>query len=352
MARLGDVVEISASKKNISDSEIWLLNLDMVEQRTGNIIEYNYVSKDDLSGSIIQFDSDNVLYSKLRPNLNKVVVPNQDGFATSEMLPLRPNTAMLTKEFLAAYLRSDNFVTWAVSKTAGAKMPRLGTKELLNKDIPLPSIDKQLEITSVLAQIENLISLRKQQLAKLDELVKARFVEMFGEKISQEKGYRHSTLGAIYKFQYGKGNNIPESKGDYPVYGSNGQVGYHTEYNSEDAPIIGHIGAYAGIVNWGEGKHFVTYNGVICKLTNEFVNKKYGYYCLLMANLQNEVRGGSQPFVSYDLLVKPQIFIPPLDIQNQFAIFVEKVDESKLTIQQSLDKLEMLKKALMQEYFG
>lgn len=71
-----------------------------------------------------------------------------------------------------------------------------------------------------------------------------------------------------------------------------------------------------------------------------------------MANLQNEVRGGSQPFVSYDLLEKPRVFIPPTNIQNQFAALVEKIGKIKLTIQQSLDKLEMLKKALMQEYFG
>lgn len=156
MARLGDVVSISASTQKIDDEQTWLLNLDVVEQQTGDVLYYNFVSKDKLNGSIIQFDTKNVLYSKLRPNLNKVVLPNQNGFATSEMLPLRPDTSVLTREYLAAYLRSESFVNWAVSKTAGAKMPRLGTKELLNKDIPVPAIEQQMQITRECLQTQEI----------------------------------------------------------------------------------------------------------------------------------------------------------------------------------------------------
>ena len=145
MARLGDICTVSSSNAPIPDNRTWLLNLDMIEQQTGNILSYNYVGKDDLNGSIIQFDTDNVLYSKLRPNLNKVVIPDRSGFATSEMLPLKPNASVLCREYLAAYLRSDSFVSWAVSKTAGAKMPRLGTKVLLDKEIPLPPITINLD---------------------------------------------------------------------------------------------------------------------------------------------------------------------------------------------------------------
>ena len=181
MARLGDVCAISASAKENPDEYVWLLNLDMVEQQTGRILQYIYVPKEQAVGSIIRFDTDNVLYSKLRPNLNKVVLPTKDGFATSELLPLRPDTTVLSKEYLATYLRSGIFVTWAVSKATGAKMPRLASKELLNKTIPLPSLAEQKRIASVIGTIDNLIALHKRQLAKLDELVKARFVELFGD---------------------------------------------------------------------------------------------------------------------------------------------------------------------------
>lgn len=185
MAKIGDVVKVSPSSNKLKDEKCWLLNLDMVEQQTGNVIEYNYVPADALNGSIVQFDSDVVLYSKLRPNLNKVVLPDKDGYATSEMLPLRPETNRLCKEYLAVYLRSENFVSWAASKTAGAKMPRLGTKELMSAEIPLPPLDEQRHIAYLFSKVSNLISLRKQQLTKLDELVKSRFVELFGDYIQR-----------------------------------------------------------------------------------------------------------------------------------------------------------------------
>ena len=118
------------------------------------------------------------------------------------------------------------------------------------------------------------------------------------------------SLKEIYKFQYGKGNTIPKTGGEYPVYGSNGIVGTHSEFNSEDSPVIGHIGAYAGIVNWGIGKHFVTYNGVICKLINENIDSRYAYHQLLNQDFNSMAKNSSHPFVSYKELYKVQIPIP------------------------------------------
>ena len=178
--RIADCVSVKASTKKLEGNEFWLLNLDMVEQQTGKIIGYNYVTEDKLNGSIVQFDTENVLYSKLRPNLNKVVVPNNDGYATSEMLPLRPDESIILKEYLAEFLRSDYFVTWAVSKTAGAKMPRLSTKELLNKEINVPSQEKQVYIVEQFRQISKLIDIKKQEAVLLDELVKSRYCEEMG----------------------------------------------------------------------------------------------------------------------------------------------------------------------------
>lgn len=241
----------------------------------------------------------------------------------------------------------------AASSAHGATMKHL-TKPVFDA-LPfyLPSYREQCEIAETLNRVTALISLRKQQLTKLDQLVKARFVELFGNRGENPYNFPTTTMGNVYKFQYGKGNNIPEDKGEYPCYGSNGVVGHHTEYNSEDSPIIGHIGAYAGIVNWGKGKHYVTYNGVICKLINDQVNPIYGYYLLQLQDYNTVAKSGAaQPFVSYKDLDAPVVNVPPIELQNQFSAFVEQTDKSKLAIQKSLDQLELLKKALMQHYFG
>ena len=108
-------------------------------------------------------------------------------------------------------------------------------------------------------------------------------------------------LGDIYEFQFGEGNTNPSNDGQFPVYGSNGIIGHYTIFNSEDAPIIGHIGANAGCVVYGYGKHFVTYNGIICKVKDGF-DKMYAYYLLHTLKLQERAKGSAQPFLTYDML--------------------------------------------------
>lgn len=202
----------------------------------------------------------------------------------------------------------------------------------LTYEIPVYLIEDQEKIVDKIDRVQGIIDASEKQLVKLDELVKSRFVEMFGNRGENPFGFPTIAMGNVYKFQYGKGNNIPEDKGDYPCYGSNGIVGHHTEYNSEDSPIIGHIGAYAGIVNWGKGKHYVTYNGVICKLINDQVNPVYGYYLLQIQDYNAVAKSGAaQPFVSYKDLDAPVANIPPLELQNRFVAFVEQTDKSKLS---------------------
>lgn len=192
----------------------------------------------------------------------------------------------------------------------------------------------------------------KAQLADLDTLAQSIFLDMFGDPVHNENSFPICTVGDIYEFRYGQGNNIPESKGNYPCYGSNGIVGYHIDFNSEDAPIIGHIGAYAGIVNWGKGKHFVTYNGVRCILKRNDINPIYGFFLLRNQNYRNQTRGGAQPFVSYDILEAPKTFIPPLPLQQQFTERVKSIERQKELICQQLTDAETLMAERMQYYFS
>ncbi|MDD2389156.1 MAG: restriction endonuclease subunit S [Desulfobacterales bacterium] len=151
------------------------------------------------------------------------------------------------------------------------------------------------------------------------------------------QGVQFRALGEVYKFNYGKGNTIPTVGGQYPVYGSNGVVGTHNEFNSENSPVIGHIGAYAGIVNWGHGKHYVTYNGVICKIIADFVTPKYAYYQLLKQDFNSMAHSASQPFVSYDMLNKVQIPIPPLTIQKEIVKILDNFTQLEAELEAELE---------------
>ena len=186
--------------------------------------------------------------------------------------------------------------------------------------VAVPPMEVQCEIVHILDNF-TLLS------AELSAEMKARqkqYKYYLHNLLDIEDG-KEMTIGDIYDFKYGTGNTIPEGGGEYPVYGSNGMVGYYSEYNSEDAPVIGHIGAYAGIVNWAKGKHFVTYNGVICKHKNIAVNKKYAYYILLTQDFIGEQKG-AQPFVSYDALRKPIVKIPELEEQERIVNILDRFD--------------------------
>lgn len=382
MAKLGEVCKVSPSTKNIERQGAWLLNLDMVEQQTGRVIEYKYVGEDDLNGSIIQFDTENVLYSKLRPNLNKVVLPPKDGFSTSELLPLRPDASVLNKDYLAAFLRSDSFVTWAVSKTAGAKMPRLGTKDLMNAEIPVPSIEQQKKISEKFKKLEQLISLRKQQLAKLDELVKARFVETFGDMLLNSLGWSEKPLECLADIVSGitKGRKTTETDLQEVPYMAvsnvkNGYIDWTTvktilatrqemeQYRLLPDDILmteggdpDKVGRGAIIKNPLENSihqnHIFRVRLDESELLPSFFaeylqHQKAKRYFLGCAKQTTGIAS-----INMRQLKSLPVLLPPLSLQNQFAAFVEHVDQQKQTVQQSLEKLELLKKALMQEYFG
>ena len=246
----------------------------------------------------------------------------------------------LSNKFLYYFLIGEQHFLQSRVRKAG--IPTLDAPVIEKLQIPIPPLSVQKEIVRILdtfteltAELTAELSARKKQYSYYRETL-----------LSFEDGeVEWKTLGDIYKFQYGTGNTIPTTGGEYPVYGSNGIVGSHSEYNSEDSPVIGHIGAYAGIVNFGKGKHFVTYNGVICKLISEKVNPRYGYHQLLKQDFNSLAKNSSQPFVSYKELNSVKIPIPPLEEQSRIVSILDKFDTLTTSISEGLPKeIELRKK--------
>lgn len=155
--------------KNVNGN-YWLLNLDMIEQQTGKIIEMKYVSENEINTSTISFSENQVLYSKLRPYLNKVLIPYQSGFGTSELVPMNPKVGVIDKFFLAHLLRTNNFVNYINDKVAGAKMPRVNMDTLRDFETILPPITLQNQFAERVAVIEAQKQQAQLALAKSEEL--------------------------------------------------------------------------------------------------------------------------------------------------------------------------------------
>ena len=158
----------------------WLLNLDMVEAQTGEIISKVMVDTAGIGNSTTTFGSENVLYSKLRPYLNKVVVPTESGYATSELIPLKPNSEKLNKYYFASALRSDAFVGYIQEQVAGAKMPRVSMGVFRSFLFPCPPIELQERFARFVEQTDKSKFRVKQSLSVLELLKKSLMQKYFG----------------------------------------------------------------------------------------------------------------------------------------------------------------------------
>lgn len=258
-----------------------------------------------------------------------------------------------------------------------AQIPNTGYnrhfKWLKEVEIKLPSQTEQQHIADVLDKLSDLISLRKQQLAKLDEAVKSRFIEMFGNIPDEKK----VTMADICKIITDGTHQPPQfaSAGIPFLFVSNivtNEICYDAQkFISEETyaelikrtPIaigdilLSTVGSYGHPAVVKTEKPFCFQRHIAYLKPNaDMVDSEYLRGAILSADVQRQidegVKGIAQKTLNLSEIRKIKLPLPPLGLQQQFATFVEQTDKSKLTIQQSLDKLEILKNSLMQQYFG
>lgn len=266
----------------------------------------------------------------------------------------------------------------AASDAHGATMKHL-TKPVFDA-LPfyLPPYEKQCEIAEILDKVTSLISLRKQQLAKLNELVKARFVEMFGDPVTNPKGYEKYKLENLAR----KISDGVHSKPDYTETGrpflsvvniNKGVINFkNCKYVSEDAyqkmiksthpergdVLYTKVGATYGIPAYVDTDiAFCLYVSVcLIKPKREVINPRFLSLSMEMPYVKHQadrrIKGIGVPDLHLNQISEFEILCPPLKEQDIFIYFVERLDGEKRVVQQSLEKLELMKKALMQEYFG
>lgn len=153
--------------------EYWWLNLDMIENYSGRIIEKVLATADEIGASTSTFDNTMVLYSKLRPYLNKVTVPDDCGYATTELVGLKPDSSRLNKYFLFNLLRGDDFVAYATGISGGSQMPRMPLKALREFKCILPPLELQDKFVMYYQQSEHARNQLIKNLSDIEILFKA-----------------------------------------------------------------------------------------------------------------------------------------------------------------------------------
>lgn len=261
---------------------------------------------------------------------------------------------------------------------SGATIPHIYFKDYGKEKLLERTEKEQKSIAEILNKMDSLISLRKQQIAKLDELVKARFVEMFGNIIRNDKSWPIHNFSDIASSRLGKMLDAKQQTGKYSYpYLANFNVQWFNfnvdnlnqmdfneaeqkEFELRDGDLLvcegGEIGRCAVWHNeiqpcfFQKALHRVRCNRQLVQ--PDYLAWWFKYNCNHGGFA--EIAGAKATIAHLPgiKLKQLQVALPPLSLQNEFAAFVERVDQQKQTVQQSLEKLELMKKALMQEYFG
>lgn len=254
------------------------------------------------------------------------------------------------------YTRSFREQLGAITKKS-VNQASFSVADLKKIRILVPSIDEQKSIAKVLDTIINVIALRQQELQKLDELVKARFVEMFGDPELNPRGLPVLPWNAVFLTTTGKlDSNAMVENGRYPFF-TCAKESYKIDsyaFDCEALLLAGNNAAGIYDVKHYKGKFNAYQRTYVLRLMNE----KWSYILFKrqledkLQYLQSQSKGTNTRYLTLGILNELRFVVPPVAEQEQFAVFVEQTDKSKLAIQQSLDKLKTLRKSLMQEYYG
>ena len=259
---------------------------------------------------------------------------------------------------------------------SGACMPNIRKSDLARFELDIdPDISNQKTVVQILDRITRLIALREKQLAKLDEVVKARFVEMFGDLNINPMGWEFQKLSSLCDVRDGTHDSPEYQNEGYPLLTSknfsSGIIDFSdcnliceedfeminrrskVDYGDIIMPMIGTIG-HPVIVDID--RPFAIKNVALIKFNNKEISNNFVKTVLdsdyfLNVTTANS-RGGTQKFIALGDIRNIPIPIVPKELQIEFADFAKEVERQKLTIQQSLDKLEVLRRSLMQEHFG
>ena len=247
----------------------------------------------------------------------------------------------------------------------GATRQKLTQAAMRQMVIPYRDMTEQLQIIKKISQIVRSIEKRKEELQLLDQLVKSRFIELFGDPVLNQHGWRKVALEVNATLLNGRAYKQDEllDSGKYPVL----RVGnffsnrgwYYSDLELDDdkycdnGDLLYAWSASFGPQIWNGGK--VIYHYHIWKvLVGEAYNKQF--LCKLLEyateSLMGDTHGIAMMHLTKSGMEKTEFIVPPIERQEQFAAFVEQTDKSKLAVQKGLQELEILKKSLMQQYFG
>ena len=273
------------------------------------------------------------------------------------------------------YYFMEDYIEELRKQAIGGVIKYIKLGNLTDAMIELPSVDEQKEIVNILDKAKILLDLRNDEISKLDDLIKARFVEMFGDPQINPHNFDKKTLKETCRVVTGNtpSRAVDEYYGDYIEWIKTDNIVsgrlYPTtaaEYLSEKGMEVGRIvdkdsilmaciaGSITSIGRVCITDRRVAFNQQINAIVPEEYNIYFLYVLLQISKdyLVEEINMALKGLLSKSKLEEKAFIVPPFELQNQFSDFVHQVDKSKVVAQKMLDEAQTLFDSLMQEYFG
>ena len=237
----------------------------------------------------------------------------------------------------------------------GSTFKAISKNALSNLLLPSYCLKEQKEISAVLQQVDHLISLRQRQAEKLDELVKARFVEMFGDPVLNTR--RLPSVSGTSLFKLSNGKAVPAEKrfdSGIPAYGGNGISWYTDEaLINTDKLVVGRVGFQSGNVHFVYGPLWITDNAMyVTWYRKELICLRFLNQLMKRVDFSRYQDAGDLKKITQKPFMKFEYILPSMNLQMEFVNFMDSVNCEKERIQRSAALLETLKRSLMQQYFG
>ena len=292
---------------------------------------------------------------------------NSSVIGTMQYLLPKDNVLPKYLFYVVSYMHLEKYFT-------GATIPHIYFKDYKNEEFNLDLLERQAEIVEILEKCEKIIEKRKQEIQLLDDLIKARFVEMFGNPVSNSYGLPEATLPELGEFGRGVSKHRPRNDpkllgGEYPLIqtGDVANAGlYITSYNS----TYSELGLKQSKM-WDKGTLCITIAANIAKTAilefdacfpdsvvgftaNERTNNVFIHYwfSFFQAILESQAPESAQKNINLKILSELKVIVPEKNKLDAFAEFINQITKSKVVVQKALDEAQLLFDSLMQEYFG
>ena len=268
-----------------------------------------------------------------RPYILKI-----DGCIHDGWLVLRDEDEIFDKRFLYYYLSSKATYEKFQSMAVGGVVNNLNSNMIRRVEVPIPDMTEQSNIADLLDKLKKIVDSRKKELTLLDDLIRARFVEMFGDPVLNDKKF--STLSGEDFFKLSNGKAVPEEKRNevgIPAYGGNGISWYTNEVlRVEDTLVVGRVGFQSGNVHYAVGPLWITDNAMyISQYDKGKINLVFLCELMQRVNFSRFQDAGDLKKITQKPFMSFQYILPSMELQQKFVDFKEQVDKSKVILPKS-----------------